>query len=104
MNFKEQLKQDLEETFFNIDEFGEEHIVDRKPRKVIIDNETLKERNKKEYDGILVADLLYYIKEYDLDKEPIPEGVQLFDGNVYTIVDVKLDSGMYEIILRAGKS
>lgn len=104
MNFKEQINQDLEDTFFNIDEFGEEHMIDRKLKTIIIDNETLKERNKKEYDGILTADLLYYIKESDLDKEPIPESAQFFDGNIYTIVDVKSDSGIYEIILRAGIS
>ena len=104
MNFKEQIEADLNDTFFNVDEFGEEHIINRQKKIVIVDNDKLKERNQKEYDGILVADLLYFIKEADLDREPKPEEVQIFDGNMYTIVDCKLDSGMYEIILRAGTS
>lgn len=103
MSFKEQLKKDLG-IFFNADECGEDHIIDNKVVNVIVDNETLKSRNKKEYDGIVQADLLYFAKEEDLLKEPVPESMQIFDGVPYIIFDAKLDEGVYEVILQANKS
>ena len=103
MSFKEQVKKDLD-TFFNFDEFGEDHVIDNKIVNVIVDNETLKSRNKKEYDGIVQADILYFAKEEDLLKEPIPESVQVFDGVLYVIFDAKLDEGVYEVILQANKN
>ena len=103
MNFKEQLKEDLS-IFFNPDEFGEDHIIDGKVVNIIVDNETLKSRNKKEYDGIVQADILYFAKEEDLFKEPIPDSVQMFDRVPYIIFDSKLDEGVYEVILQANKN
>lgn len=103
MDFKNQIKKDLN-IFFNPDEFGEEHVIDNKIVNVIVDNETLKSRNKKEYDGIVQADILYFAKEEDLLKEPIPESVQVFDGIPYIIFDAKLDEGVYEVILQANKN
>ncbi|KFX57605.1 hypothetical protein HYH39_02290 [Clostridium botulinum] len=100
MNFKEQIQEDLNNIFFNIDEFGEEHIIDRKVFNVVIDNETLKDRNKKEYDGILQADLLYYIKADDIGELKTNE-LQYFDGVAYNVFDVKLDNGVYEVILQS---
>lgn len=103
MNFKELLKEDLN-VFINPDEFGEDHIIDNKIVNIIVDNETLKDRNRKEYDGIVQAEILYFAKKENLLKEPIPESVQMFDGIPYIIFDAKLDEGVYEVILQANKS
>lgn len=103
MNFKELLKEDLN-VFINPDEFGEDHIIDNKIVNIIVDNETLKDRNRKEYDGIVQAEILYFAKKENLLKEPIPESVQMFDGIPYIIFDEKLDEGIYEVILQANKS
>ncbi len=103
MSFKEQIKEDLN-IFFNADEFGEDHVIDKKVVNIIVDTETLKSRNKKEYDGIVQADILYFAKEDDLLKEPIPDSVQMFDGVPYIIFDAKLDEGVYEVILQANKN
>ncbi|WP_242846501.1 hypothetical protein [Clostridium botulinum] len=100
MSFKDIVQNDLDNTFFNSSEFGEEHIIDRKVFNVVIDNETLKDRNKKEYDGILQADLLYYIKADDIGELKTNE-LQYFDGVAYNVFDVKLDNGVYEVILQS---
>lgn len=102
MNFKEQIKEDLN-IFFNPDEFGEEHIINKKTVNIIIDNEELKKRVQKEYDGIIQADLLYFVREEDME-EPTPGDVQILDRAPYTVVDVKSDSGIYEVILQIGRS
>jgi hypothetical protein len=103
MNFKEQLNNDLD-VFFNKEEFGEDHVIDGKIVNVIVDNETLKSRNKKEYDGIVQADMLYFAKEEELLKEPTPDSIQMFDGVPYIIFDAKLDEGVYEVILQSNKN
>lgn len=104
MSFKDIISKDIDKVFFNVDEFGEFHQINKQNIKIIIDNETLKERNAKEYDGILQADLLYYIKKEDLIKKPKSGEVQLIDDEIYTIFDVKHDLGVYEIILQAGRN
>ncbi|NFE73371.1 hypothetical protein FDC27_05200 [Clostridium botulinum] len=104
MNFKEQIQEDLNNIFFNIDEFGEKHYIDGIIKTVLVDNETLKERNQKEYDGIVQADLLYFIKSSDVIKKIKAGDVQNFDGALYTVFDIKYDNGMYEIILQGASN
>ena len=103
-SFKDILSSDIDSVFINKEEFGERHYIDGVIKTVIVDNETLKERNQKEYDGILQADILYFIKSSDVQKEIKVGDVQNFDGAVYKVFDVKYDSGMYEIILQGARN
>lgn len=102
MTFKNFIKDDVENVFLNSLEFADEHIIDRKKIKVVIDNDMLKERNRKEYDGIIQADLLYFTKKDDI-KRPIVGEVQMFDGILYRVFDVKEDVNMYEVILQSNE-
>lgn len=99
---KDFFEEDLD-GFFCDNEFSSEHIINRKKVNVIIDNEVLKERNKKEYDGIVQADLLYFVKKQEI-KKPIVGQLQLFDGISYTVFDVKEDLNIYEVILQSNQS
>lgn len=103
MNFKDLIKEDLN-VFINPEEFGEPHVIDGKVVNIIVDEETLKDRNQKEYDGIVQADVLYFAKEEDIVREPRPKNIQMFDGVLYEIFDAKLDDGVYEVILQANKN
>lgn len=103
MDFKEQTKKDLG-TFLNIDEFGEKHVINKKELNIIIDNETLKERTKKEYEGIFVGDILYFVKASDYGLPPKAEEIQIFDGRQYKVFDVNIQNGVYEIILQSARS
>lgn len=103
MGFKEELEKDLD-TFFNIQEFGEDHIVDRRKLSVVIDMDRLKERTKKEYEGIYVGDLLYFVNSKEYGKIPEIDDTQVFDGKLYKIFDAKNDMGVYEIILKIVRS
>ena len=103
MDFKEQLKKDID-TFLNIDEFAEKHIINKKELNIIIDNETLKERTKKEYEGIFVGDILYFVKATDYGLPPKAEDIQILDGRQYKVFDVNIQNGVYEIILQSARS
>lgn len=97
---KDLLVSDLD-VFVNSDEFAEPHLIDGRTINVIVDNEHLINRSKKEYDGITVGEILYFVKvsEYG-PKKPRARDAQTFDGRLLYIFDVRgEDTGMYEIIL-----
>ena len=64
--FKEMALKDIEETFFNADEFGEKHIIDGKTMKVIVDGLEVVERQKKQsehgqIDGIFKKQIVLFL-------------------------------------------
>ncbi len=99
MNFKDFSNQDLK-TFVNSDEFADTHTIDGRILNVIVDNDRLMERSKKEYDGISVGELLYFVEVSAFGAaKPKPKDAQRFDNKLLYIFDVREDLGMYEIIL-----
>jgi len=90
-------------TLINSDEFAEIHNVDGKDVSVIVDNDKLQERSKKEFDGLSVGELLYFAKVSDLAKKPMQDSVQLFDKRPYLVFNVREDNGLYEIILQQNR-
>lgn len=100
---KDVFLEDLK-VFFDIDEFGEIHNIDGRNLNVIIDNDSLEERSRREYDGVYVGDLLYFVKEKDYGEIPKPDSLQRFDGKIYTVFNVRKDTGIYEIILSSNES
>ena len=97
-SFKDYLQQDLN-IFFNPDEFGEVHKINGRDLTVIIDNERLMERTKKEFDGISIGELLYFVKASDYGERPTIGKAQKFDKRQMYVADVKDSDGIYEIIL-----
>jgi len=96
--FKDYLQQDLN-IFFNPDEFGEVHKINGRDLTVIVDNERLMERTKKEFDGISIGELLYFVKASDYGERPTIGEAQKFDKRQMYVVDVRDSDGVYEIIL-----
>lgn len=103
MNFKDQLKEDLN-VFFNPDEFGEDHTIDNKVVNIIIDHDLLKERKAKNADGTYLGDILFFIKKEDFGEEPARGQHVKFDGEIKFVTDCQEDLGMYIITLGANKS
>lgn len=99
MNFKDMVNQDLRNVFFSNDEFAEIHTINGHPVEIIIDNDRLKECSKKEYDGLYIGELLFFIP---VDKTPIKlkQNMPLiFDGRQTYIFSLREDMKMYEVIL-----
>lgn len=99
MNFKEMIHKDLQHVFFNTNEFAEQHTLNSISVEVIIDNDRLKERSKKEYDGLYIGELLFFIP---VEKTPIKlkqDMPLVFDGKQTYIFSLREDMGMYEVIL-----
>lgn len=102
--FKEQLEKDMNSTFFNPLEFAEPHTINGETVSVVTDNDYLAKLylGKNEHDdGILTDKILIFVRECDIDFEPVSEMLIDYDGEQYGITDVKTDYGGYTIILGA---
>lgn len=105
--FREQLEQDFEQTFFNLDEFAETHTIDGKEIPVVVDNETLMELTlgkSADTDGIFQDSKMIYIRKKDLDVEPVIDQLMEFDREIYQVANVLEEVGGYSIILKGNAS
>lgn len=100
--FKDYLEQDLS-TFFNSTEFAEPHKIDKRILNIIVDNDMLMERSKKEFDGISVGEVLYFVNALDFGELPEENTPQVFDDRMMYVFSAREDDGMYEIILRQNR-
>jgi len=99
MNFKDTALNDINNIFFNADEFAESHTIDGQVVNCIVDNDRLMERSKKEFDGIYVGELLIFVKRTDIGRE-LTQGMPLIvDKKQMYIFSVREDDGVCEIIL-----
>ncbi|BAE83969.1 hypothetical protein [Desulfitobacterium hafniense] len=98
MGFKDQLKKDLN-TFLNKNEFAELHTINGVELSIVIDNDQLKERSKKEYDGLTVGETLLFVSKSDYGPKPEQWTPIVFDNRQMYVFDAREDVGMLEIIL-----
>lgn len=89
--------------FINLDEFGTIHNIGGRELSVVVDNDRLTVRTQKDYQGIYVGDILFFVSASAFGKRPKPEMVLLFDDVPYTVFDAQEDNGVYEIILKASE-
>lgn len=99
-NFKDLIQSDISVIFLNLEEFAEPHIINGRILNIVIDNDHLQERSKKEYDGISVGEILYYVAVIDYGNPPAIDEYQAFDDRPMQVFDVRKDMGLYEIILK----
>lgn len=106
MNFKEYIANDVIDTFMNNDEFAETKRINGVDVLVVEDSDKLERRIKKDYDGLVIGDVLFYISNDEYCKIPrvarTPSaGMALhYDGKPSTVMNVGEQSGIFEIILQ----
>jgi len=98
MNLKEQLKKDFN-IFINPDEFADIHRIDGKNLNIVVDDDKLIERKNKNFDGVSIEKILYYVKADDFGELPSIDTPQKFDGRYMFVTSAIEINGMYEIIL-----
>lgn len=116
--FRRCLARELEETFFNLQEYAEEHEIAWrlssrdtykrnkaiKPKKYIcqLQNLTIDDIGFKrdiDKDGVLFNDLNLYIEKHYLDEKPETGELLWLDGNFYQVALVQEQMGLYIIEL-----
>lgn len=91
------------ETFIDQNEFAETKSIDGRDLVIILDNDRLKERSKKEYDGISVGEVLFFVKKADYGSRPEEGTPVIFGTRQMYVFDAREDLGMYEIILKQNR-
>lgn len=97
--FQDIIKQDIDNIFFNPEEFGTSHKINGRILTVVIDEDRLTERIKKEFVGISIGELLYFVKAVDYGTKPTIGEAQKFGKRQMYVADVKESHGIYEIVL-----
>lgn len=105
--FKDVLGRDLDDVFFNCEEFSEMHEVDGKTIPAMIDDMENIEREKKmksNMDGIHARQILLYVKASDIGGLPAQKRLMSLDGRRYIVLDATDEGGVYTITLEANRS
>ncbi len=106
--FKDVVRKDVKNIFLNLEEFGTMHQVGGRELCIIIDENELTEREKKQFgrgrDGVYKKTLLFYVAAEDFGPLPAPEQVLLLDGRKYLITEAVNEDGIYSISLEAMRS
>jgi len=109
MNFKEAYADDLNTTFFDMDEFASEHTIDGKPYDVVVTRsdtegsepsrgEGNRVKNPKERDIASYRQKIY-IRDRDFKRKITPHATIKFDGQNYFVEDVDHPEGVYILYL-----
>ncbi|MCT8975499.1 hypothetical protein N4T77_02695 [Clostridium sp. CX1] len=106
MNFKEQLKKDLD-IFINVNEFADLHILDGLQIPVIIDSDAFEkfsstEKVENAMQGVFQSTLTIYVKSTDCEKPNLGYRLQL-DGEYYHVIDVFEADGLIKINLMSNE-
>lgn len=104
MGFKEQIQSDIDNVFFNSNEFAEPHMINGSSANIVKDDDKAEKLGSSGAVGVFGTIIVYYVKASDLPVRPKIGDVQDFDDDYYQVVDVKEDFGVYEITLRGSES
>lgn len=102
MGFKDVIQNDLEQTFFNEEEFADKHTWgDRVKRTItaIVDDDVLVEKYSSEFDLLPKGSHLVYASASQFLSKPKIGSVIFFDGATYTLDEMHEEMGMYALFL-----
>lgn len=106
-SFKDILQRDIDEVFFNLEEFSETHTVDGVAMPAMIDDMEHIEREKKmksNMDGIHARQILLYVKASEFGALPAQSRILNLDNRKYIVLDAVDEGGVYTITLEANRS
>ena len=104
MSFKEQIQKDLDNVFFNLDEFGELHRIEGVEIAVVIDSDQLNKRKKGQILGLIEADMLIMGRAVDFPDYLEPGRLLNVDGRELIVANSGEDMGLVEVALRQNRT
>ena len=105
--FKDIVKDDNRTVFLNFEEFGEIHVISGRRMLVIIDDNEMVEREKRQSgtqawrQGVYVKQMLFYVLAEEFGPLPPVGRSLIFDNRTYLVTDAVDESGIYSISLEA---
>ncbi len=103
MSFKENILSDLDNIFFNLNEFAELCTFNKNTIKAIIDDQQLIAKYSSEFEALGQGGHLVYAVESQFKTLPRNDEAIEFNKNLYVIDEVKREYGMLLIFLRIGR-
>ena len=103
MSLKDDILNDINNLFFLLEDFGEEHIIDNKKIVCMIDNDALKIRSGSNELSVSESTLLLFAKESDLPRKVVGDDLMV-DGRIYVVDDWKVNLGVAEVALHQNVS
>lgn len=103
MTFKDEISNDTNNVFLNVDDFAETHLVEGRNIPCVLDDEALKTRQGSAEIGIDESTLLLFANVNDLPKKK-KGGLLNIDHKEYIIDDWKINFGMAEVVLHRNVS
>ena len=100
MGFKDMVERDIKAVFIDFDFFGELHTVEGREILIVIDSDTLKEKQGGQDLAVAESGTLFYAHVVDLPKRRPPGESLNIDGRECTIDDWSEDMGLATIALR----
>ncbi len=100
--FTDEIMEDLNGVFLDLDTFGSEHKVNGNVICIMFDNTELERVSKKgnEFrDDIHQGDVLFFAKETDLGSELHPGELMSLDGKDWFVHSAELEGGLWKIVL-----
>ena len=104
MGFKEQVLQDLDNVFLNLDEFAELHRVEGVQIAVVVDSDQLNKLKKGQIIGLIEADMLLMGRAVDFPPNLEPGRLLNVDGRELIVANSGKDMGMVEVALRQNRT
>jgi hypothetical protein len=107
MSFKDDVANDIHETFLNEQEFAEIHRVSGKELLASVDDMELVNRQKKSgslVDGIHRKRIMLYVAGSEFGPLPAAESLLALDGKRYRVVEAHDEDGMYSITLEVARA
>lgn len=104
MGFKEQIQNDLDTVFLNLDEFAEPHRVEGVKISVVVDNDQLNKLKKGQILGLIEADMLLIGRECDFPADLEPGRLLNVDGRELIVANSGKDMGLVEVALRQNRT
>lgn len=104
MSFKEQIQKDLDNVFFNLDEFGELHRIEGVEIAVVIDSDQLNKLKKGQILGLIEADILIMGRAVDFPDFLEPGRLLNVDGRELIVANSGEDMGLVEVALRQNRT
>jgi len=102
MGFKETAAADVDNVFFQTDEFAESVIIDGKTVPIILDNDALKGMTELYAKGLAEGEQYIYIKEKDMERLPQSGELLEKDGRDWFIKDAVSEMGVF--VIRIGRT
>ena len=106
MSFKDQIKQDLSDSFLNLDEFADLHRIEGKEVPVVIDSDIMAKLSKigdNRIHGMDEADMVIMGKASDLPENLDPGRLLNLDGREVIVVTTTSEMGLVQIAVRQNR-